>query len=201
MSKDKPVGQQRKSTDVRQREIVDAAMRTIAVDGARCFTAKNIAEEIGITSGAIFRHFTSMDAVLDAVIDRMEEILFDTFPPEDPDPLKRVEAFFKDRVRVILEHRHVARMLLSDHFQQAAGPEGERRIEEFKIRSRKFVNDCLTNAREKGLLKEAGPEECSILVMGSILALANASIRSGNEQQLKELSRKVWSTLDRMIRA
>jgi len=200
MSHTKQERQERKSTDVRQCEIVDAAMRIIAMEGSRCFTAKNIATEIGITSGAVFRHFATMDAIADAVIDRMEAILFEGFPPVDADPLKRLELFFKNRIRVILEYRHVSRMLLSDHLKETAGSKRVRRVEGFKVRSRGFVKECLTSAREEGLLIGAGPEEGSILVQGAILALVNASARPGGNEGLEQLSKRVWSLLDRMFR-
>jgi len=200
MNLEKQDGQVRKPTDVRQREIVDAGMRIIALQGARHFTAKNIATEIGTTSGAIFRHFATMDVIADAVIDRMEAMLFEEFPPDDPDPLKRLELFFKDRVRVILDNQPISRMLLSDHFGQIAGPERTRRVEGFKVRSREFVKECLTNASEEGLLGTAEPEESLILVSGAILALAQASARSGGAKGLEPLSQRVWSLLDRMFR-
>jgi AcrR family transcriptional regulator len=146
------------------------------------------------------RHFATMDAIADAVIDRMEAILFEGFPPDDPDPLKRLESFFKNRVRVILEYQHISRMLLSDHLKQTAGSERARRVEEFKVRSRDFVRECLTSAREKGLLIAAGPEESSVLVLGAIFTLAHAGTRPGGNEKLKQLSKRVWSLLERMFR-
>lgn len=199
MSDEKQEKQERKPTDVRQREIVDAALRIIAMEGSRHFTAKNIATEIGITSGAIFRHYETMGAIADAVVDRMESILFEGFPPDDPDPLRRLELFFKDRVRVILRYQHVAHLLLSDHLKQTAGSERALRVEAFKVRTRDFVKDCLTSAFEQGRLM-AGPEESSVLVLGAIFALAHASTGPGAGKELEPLSQRIWPLLERMFR-
>ena len=60
--------QKRKPTDVRKREIIDVAINIIAFDGERAFTAKNIASAVGMTSGGVFRHFESMEAIVGDVI-------------------------------------------------------------------------------------------------------------------------------------
>ena len=118
----------------------------------------------------------------------------------DPDPLTRVEAFFRERIRVISKYQHVSRMLLSDHLEQTAGSERARRVKEFKVRSRDFVKECLKSAREKGQINETGPEECSVLVLGAIFALAHASTRPEGKEGLEQLSERVWSLLERMFR-
>ncbi|MBD3298893.1 MAG: TetR family transcriptional regulator, partial [candidate division Zixibacteria bacterium] len=78
----------RKPTSVRKTEIVAAAMRILATEGARHFTTERVAAAVGITGGTIFRHFSSMDAILDAMVDHIDEILFADFPPDNSDPLE-----------------------------------------------------------------------------------------------------------------
>ena len=118
----------------------------------------------------------------------------------DPDPLTRVEAFFRERIRVISKYQHVSRMLLSDHLEQTAGSERARRVKEFKVRSRDFVKECLKSAREKGQINETGPKECSVLVLGAIFDLAHDSTRPEGKEGLEQLSERVWSLLERMFR-
>jgi AcrR family transcriptional regulator len=71
----------RRSAEARRREIADAALCVIAAEGLGHFTALAIAREVGLTDGALFRHFPTKDAIVDAAIDRFEELLFEGFCP------------------------------------------------------------------------------------------------------------------------
>jgi AcrR family transcriptional regulator len=137
---------------------VDAAIRILVTDGTRKLTAEHIAAEVGVTSGAIFRHFPSMEAIVNAAIEHIDAVLFKVFPRTAEDPLKLLDIFFNHRVRAIVENPNVSRMLLSDHLAHAAGRGRSRRIEGLKKRSSEFVLECLLEAESKGRLKgRAGP--------------------------------------------
>lgn len=188
---------QGKPTRGRRAQIVGAAMRIIATRGVRKFTAQQLASEIGVTPGAIFRHFKTMDAIVDAVVDRMEAVLAADFPPRLPDPLERLHVFFERRVQTILANPDASRMLLSDHLAQAGGRGRASRVEEFKARSQAFVLACLREAARRGLLRDkAEPEAGAVLVIGAIFALAHASTRVLGKRRVERLSARVWATIE-----
>ncbi len=193
--------QERKATDIRQGQIVDAAMRIIASKGPRKFTAELLGARVGVTPGAIFRHFKSMDDIVEAIVGRMEEILFEGFPAKAADPIERLGVFFKHRVRTIVSHPHVSRILLSDHLAQAGKRAQAKRLEEFKRRSHDFVFECLRAAGELGLLRgEAGSEEGTVLVMGSIFALAHSITRASDPREIEQLAGRVWNVIESALR-
>jgi AcrR family transcriptional regulator len=187
----------RQPTGVRRTQIVDAATRIIATRGARMFTAQRLAAQIGVTPGAIFRHFASMDAIVDAVVDRMETLLAGDFPPRLPDPLERLHVFFQRRVRTILANPHTSRMLLSDHLAQTGGQRRAARVEGFKARTRAFVVGCLREAARRGELRRgAEPEAVAVLVVGAVLALAHTSTRAPGARRVERLSASVWAAIE-----
>ena len=57
---------------VRQQEIIDAALALIAEQGIQNLTIKNIAAALKITEPAIYRHFDSKFAILDALLDSFD---------------------------------------------------------------------------------------------------------------------------------
>jgi len=191
----------RKSTEIRQTEIVDAAMHIIANRGTKKFTAQLIASEVGVTPGAIFRHFGSMDEIVAAVIDRMESILFDGFPPTDEQPLERLGAFFRRRIQAIAEHADVSRLLLSDHMAHVGGEKSAARIDELKKRSQRFVRQCLRQAAEAGELSDGvSLEAASVIVLGSVLAVGHSATRASSKTAIRKLSAEVWGAIERMLR-
>jgi AcrR family transcriptional regulator len=197
-----PREQGRKTTDVRRREIVDAAIRIIALDGPRSFTAKNIAAEVGITSGAIFRHFENMEAIVDLAVERMDTVLSGDFPVGATDPLEKLKTFFLNRTNTIASHPHISRLLLSDHLAQAAGSEAGERLESFKKRSRAFIVRCLREAeRAGGLANGVTAETGAVLVLGAILALSHAGTRVVRKRRIEPLSEEVWPAIERVLGA
>jgi AcrR family transcriptional regulator len=187
----------RKPADARRREIADAALRIVAGQGLARFTALSIAREVGVSDAALFRHFPTMDAIVLAVVDRVEEVLFEGFPPPDPDPIARLGRFFERRVAVIRENPGVGRVIGSELLAQVAPPEGVARVAGFRRRSRAFVQRTLLEARRKGLLRGLAPDEATVLVLGAILALGHAGIGSGAERGLPV---RVWTALERVVR-
>mgnify|MGYP002387244853 FL=1 len=169
-------------------------MRVIAAQGARRFTARALAREVGISDGAVFRHFPSMEAVVTAVVERMEAVLFADVPPVQPDPVERLGAFFRARVAALAAHPHLARLLFSDQLAQLGGPEQARRIEEFKGRTRRFIAACLAEAKEKGLLAEGlGPREGTVIVQGAVFVL-------GHGGGVERNTTAVWGALESLLR-
>jgi len=62
----------RKSTEIRQQQIVDVAQKIIFKYGSEHLTIKRIANEIGISEAAIYRHFENKKAILMFLIDHVE---------------------------------------------------------------------------------------------------------------------------------
>lgn len=188
----------RKPTEVRRAEIADAALRVMAVQGGRRFTARALASEVGVTDGALFRHFPDMDAIVDAVVERMEAMLFAAAPPAGGDPIERLGIFFRGRVAVLVAHPHVARLLFSDDLARLCGADRAKRMKGCKRRTLDFIESCLAEAAEKGLLGDRlGPREGALLVQGAVFAFGHLR---GGRAGVREMTATVWSALESLLR-
>ena len=67
--------QKRESTLVRQKEIIDAARKLVSKYGSEHLTVKRIADEVGITQGAIYRHFKSKRDILSFLAEHIQDNL------------------------------------------------------------------------------------------------------------------------------
>ncbi|MBI2870058.1 MAG: TetR/AcrR family transcriptional regulator [Chloroflexi bacterium] len=63
------------STSVRRRQIVSAARKLIAKHGSEHLTVKRIASEIGVSEGAIYRHFKSKREIISFLVDEIEKLI------------------------------------------------------------------------------------------------------------------------------
>jgi len=196
----RPIVRKRQRGEVRRPQIADAALRIIGTRGLREFTVQALAREIGVSDAALFRHFPSKLAIVLGAIDRMEEILFEGFPPEAADPLARLGRFFELRVDSVTAHPGVARLLFSEDLALAGGAEGADRVAVFKRRSLDFVRVCLEEARRRRrLTADIGTREATLLVVGALLALLHAGARVADPAAVRRQARRVWRLLERVL--
>jgi AcrR family transcriptional regulator len=197
MKQTKTATQQRKATGIRRREIVEATIRILANAGPRNFTAQRVADDVGITSGAVFRHFQSMAGIIDQVVVHVGAILAEDFPTGVADPLERLRLFFLNRTGTIVNHPDIARLLLTDHLAQAGGDTSGDRLGTFKKRSRTFVVQCLSEAQQEGKLSSGVRlEPAALVVLGAVLALSHTGTRSVRGAETERLANEVWGTLE-----
>lgn len=183
----------------RRREIAHAALRVIAARGLGHFTSLAIAAEVGLTDAALFRHFPSKDAIVDAAVDRVEELLFEGFPPQADDPVERLGAFFQRRVTVIRQHPGISALISGDELAKAGSAAALRRVKGFRRRSVEFVRACVEEASRRELLASGlGVEEAAIVVLGALLALAHG--RLAPDGAISDLGPRVWRALELFLR-
>ncbi len=162
----------RQPTEARRVQIADAALKVISEQGLGRFTTQAIAAEVGITDGTLFRHFGSKEEIVLAALDRVEERLFEGFPPADPDPLRRLEAFFRFRAALVGANPIIARLAFSDELPHAAGQAGALKVRRWKDRSLEFVQACLDEAVAAGQLPAGLPvRELAVMILGTLMAL------------------------------
>jgi AcrR family transcriptional regulator len=91
---------QREKTQVRQKQIVSAARRLIVKHGSEHVTVKRMAKEIGVSEGAIYRHFRSKSDVLSFLVDDIEETLIKDIRKNESSNLDSLETLGK----IIIDH-------------------------------------------------------------------------------------------------
>jgi AcrR family transcriptional regulator len=192
---------ERQPTDSRKIQIADAALQVIAEKGLGGFTAAAIAEVVGLTDGSLFRHFPSKQAMVRAAIERAEQMLFAGFPPTAHDPLERLGAFFRQRVRVVAKNPGIARVVFSEQLAHAAGPKGRSAVAGLKERSIVFIRSCVEEAIAEGLLVDGlDPEAVVALIYGAALSIVFTGGPKASSAPPEAQAELVWTTLERLLR-
>jgi len=81
----------RESKAVRQEQIISAILKIVASKGLNNLTTAALAQEVGLTEGALFKHFPSKEEMLKAavrkaghsLVSKVAEIATSTLPPEE----------------------------------------------------------------------------------------------------------------------
>lgn len=96
---------------------VEAVVNLAAEQNPSDITTTAIAQRMGLTQGALFRHFPTKDAILESVMDWVAESLLTRVNKAAEDatsPMAALEAVFMAHVDFIVEHPGVPRMLFGE---------------------------------------------------------------------------------------
>ena len=193
----------RLSTDERKQQISQAALKIIAEQGLGKFTTSAIAKEVGLSDGALFRHFSSKEEIVLAAIGIIEEKFFMDSSPEIGDPLTKLGAVISHRLAILSKHPHFAPLIFSDQLVQASGEEGVRRVQEMQARTIQFIHTCLIDAKKQGLLRKEIPIiDLTIIIIGSVLGAVNGKHFKSilPESDIGNIADNLWQTLENLIR-
>ena len=82
----------------RKRQIAQAALTLLGRRGARGLTAAELARAVGVTDATLFRHFASMEEIVDAAIALVEAELTPAPPDLEQEPLEELGHFVVARI-------------------------------------------------------------------------------------------------------
>lgn len=134
-------------------EIADAALRIIETRGIAALTTAALATELGVSSGAPFRHFASREEILEAVVLRVEGLILATFPPETAPPLERIQALLRARVKVVGGHRGIGRLMFSEQFALALPEAAAARLRSVVAGTQVFLLNALREGQQEGAIR------------------------------------------------
>jgi AcrR family transcriptional regulator len=124
------VSRQKLHTGVRRDQLTDATLAVVADHGLRGLSLAAVARRVGLTPSAIYRHFASKDALLDAVLDRMRERLHGAIAAsraETTDPVEALHRLLVRHTQLVRRNRALPRIVLSDDYH-IGHPERRRRL-------------------------------------------------------------------------
>jgi AcrR family transcriptional regulator len=108
----------RLGADARREEIIRVTLDLAARQGVDDVTTQDMAQAMGLTQGAVFRHFPSKDAIWLAVMqwvrDRLMAVL-GRAAEQGRDPLDALERMFFAHITFIEGHPAIPRVLMSEH--------------------------------------------------------------------------------------
>ena len=104
--------------------ILERAADLFAKQGVAATTVREIAEAVGILSGSLYHHFSSKDAIVDAIVSSfMDDLVarYDAVLASDADPATRLKGLVAASIATSAEHPHATEIYQNDaRYLQAA---------------------------------------------------------------------------------
>lgn len=165
----------RKPSSERREEIVLAVLRIIGERGLTSLSTSSLAEEVGVTTGALFRHFHSREEILAEVVRHALARIEETFPEDSLPPLERLRQLAINRVRLLSENPGLSWLLRSEQAYLELPEASVELLRDAVKRSRRFLLDALREGAEQGEIRDdIEPELLLVPILGTIHALAGS---------------------------
>ena len=172
----------RRSSKERRALAIDAVIDLASGMNPADITTAAISERMGLTQGALFRHFPTKDAVLQAVMESVSERLLsriDEAVREETAPLEALRAIFMAHVGFIESNPGVPRLLFSE-LQRTEETGAKRAVGAFLKASAMRILGQLDEAKKLGLVSsDICPRSAAMSLVGSVQGLVIQAMLSG----------------------
>ncbi|MEW5757807.1 MAG: TetR/AcrR family transcriptional regulator [Pseudomonadota bacterium] len=188
----------RLSSDARQREIVAAVVELAQLHGPDAITTQAIAEHIGLTQGAIFRHFSTKEAIWLAVFAWVREALgtlLDEASAGPATPVEQLERIFLAHTAFIARHPGVPRILFHE-LQTPGGSPVRQAVRAMVMGYRQRVSEILARGKADGTLCASLDEaKAAGLLIGAVQGLVIQSALREDPEVLTRDAEAVFAIL------
>ncbi|WP_124945125.1 TetR/AcrR family transcriptional regulator [Sulfurirhabdus autotrophica] len=195
---------QRLSAEERQEEIVKVAVDLAAERGVDEVTTKDMADAMGLTQGAIFRHFATKDDIWFAVMQWIRARLMKVIgkaADEGVNPLDSLERMFFAHIAFISKHPAIPRLLFSERLHTKS-VKLKQLIQEIMAGYEAKIAALLAEAKSQGIVSaELDENGAAVLYIGMIQGLVIQSSIFRGKRSLEEEARKVFPVYKRGISA
>lgn len=192
----------RLSAEERRTTTVEAVIDLAAEQNPSDITTAAIAERMGLTQGALFRHFPTKDAILQAVLSWVAERLLarvDRAVDGAPSSLAALEAVFMTHVDFVAEHPGVPRMLFGE-LQRSADNLPRKMVQTLIGRYGERLRRLFEAGKASGELDPGlDVEAAALLFIGTIQGLVIQAMVAGDVGRIRREASIVFAIFRRGI--
>jgi AcrR family transcriptional regulator len=180
----------------RRAATVEAVVALAAQTNPSDISTTAIAKHMGVTQGALFKHFPTKESILEAVMGWVADRLLariDAATRKAGTPLAALEAVFMTHVEFVTVHPGVPRMLFGE-LQRAEMSAPKRMAQTLIARYSERVRALLAQGKAAGEIR-AGVDENSaaLLFVGMVQGLVMQSLLAGDVRQMSDQAAWVFT--------
>jgi TetR/AcrR family fatty acid metabolism transcriptional regulator len=194
--------QKRQSTVVRREQIIEASRRLIMKYGSEHVTVRRIAAEIGISEGALYRHFTSKKEVLLFLIRHIEENLIGDFWKRSPtkNALETLEDALRNHLSSMEQRQGMSFLVIAEIISLGDEELNKRVLEVLSKYISNIKKLLLEGIRAGEIRKDIDPEMVATLFFGTMQGLITVWALSNYNFVLEKKFSPLWDLFQKAIR-
>ena len=185
-----------------EEKILMTALRLFAKDGYEAVSVRTIAEELGMTKGALYRHYKNKRDIFDSIVERMIRIdgerahahqmpaeKYDTMPDAyENATVENIQKYTIEQFKFWTEDE------FASHFRKMLTLEQYRSTEMAELYSQcivagpvAYMEDLFRELVKKGVLKKEDPRQLAIEFYAPFFLLVNMFDKTGEKEDLAEI--------------
>lgn len=154
----------------RQLEIIEAAGKILSKSGVSGLTIKNLAQEMQFSESAIYRHFTSKEEIIVALLEYLAEDM-DTrlkrvIEPSKT-PLENFESIFNNQLQFFAQQPHFVVAVFSDGLMEASPKINAAILRIMQVKMMHLMPIVMRGQQEGFFTQSLTTEELIHIVMGA----------------------------------
>ena len=187
---------------IRQYQIMEAVTHLITSKGLDHVTIKDIAREVGLTEGAVYRHFVSKQQILSYLIYQVGEFLLDTVRDTESEEglaLEKLEVIFRVQLKDIESNWGLALIVVVGAL---AFEDADLRPEVASVLTAYLdsIKGILEQARQEGSLRpELDIDAAAYAFFSTVQSVASLWVLSEYPGRLSQQGDQVWEIYKRGV--
>jgi AcrR family transcriptional regulator len=195
---------QKLNTEVRQEQIIEAAMNLIASRGLKGLSMAALANRIGLVPSAIYRHFKSKNDIVDMILDFIQERLSTNIRitcKETSEPMERLQRILKRHIRTLRENQAIPRVIFTEDVF-SGNPKRKTKVYGIVNGYLEGLNKIIRDGQEKAQIRsDMDSKTVALMFLGMIQPGAILWFLSDGKFDISKHSEENWNVFREAIRA
>lgn len=191
----------RKTSEKRQKQIKEAVLKIITKEGLHNLSIRNLAKSVGITEGAIFRHFKSKRAIIISIMDDVKAELMTKLryiAESNISAEKKLLTYLNCHVEYLFKNKGISILLYSEaaHLNYK---ELRKRLRNILSEQESLITDIIKNGMKKCRWnKKVNVKYLVLLFMSVPIAMDVEKIF--NDTSVKAYSNQMFNLIMKILR-
>jgi AcrR family transcriptional regulator len=189
-------------TEIRRNQIAATALGLVARHGLRALNVAALAKGVGVVPSAIYRHYPSKEAVLDAVLKVIAHRLFanvQAVRQEFTDRLEGLKQLLQRHIEMVLSNQGIPRMIFSEEIFSGQ-PARRRRVYQMIQEYLERVAEMIREGQRQGRISPDLPAETvAMMFLGVVQSASILRLMSDGQFDATKYRESAWRIFSGML--
>jgi len=189
-------------TEIRRNQIAATALALVARHGLRALNVAALAKGVGVVPSAIYRHYPSKEAVLDAVLKVIAHRLFanvQAVRQEFTDRLEGLKQLLQRHIEMVLSNQGIPRMIFSEEIFSGQ-PARRRRVYQMIQEYLERVAEMIREGQRQGRISPDLPAETvATMFLGVVQSASILRLMSDGQFDATKYRESAWRIFSGML--
>jgi AcrR family transcriptional regulator len=193
----------RETTDIRQAQIKKAVLEIIAEEGLHNMSTRNLAKKIGLTEGAIFRHFSSKRDIIKGIMDDVATDLIGSLRNialKSDKAEKKLFDYLCRNIKYLKENRGITILLFSEA-AHLGDKELKEKLNQILSEQKQFIIKIVKDGIAEGVWdKNVNAEDLAIIYMGIPITFNIELVLNKNGLNVENFCKRMYSLILKILK-